>query len=399
MTRTLRSVVAVATVVALAQASASAQGVYLNEIYASHSGTDTFEYIELKGPAGMVLDNFFVCIVEGEGSATNQGTLDHAWDLTGYTIPASGFFMLATNGTPHDYHIVNGNSSTLPEQDAIENGTETFYLVDCGNATNSAALQASEHTDIDPDGDNITTIPTLGTIVDIIGMTDDALVGSSPANDNLMDGAQLTVSPSNQFPAGIFRCHDAPNPWCPDFLAFDPIVNLVPVPRTPGAPNNDCPTVPCASGNPPVNYCTAGTTTNGCNATMSATGTPSLAASSGFTVSVSNVEGAKTGIIFYGASGPVATPWGLGGSSYLCVKAPTQRSATQSTGGTNGACDGSMSLDLMAYLSANTGAIGGSTSASPFLAGQKAWLQGWFRDPPAVKTTSLSDGLEITFVP
>jgi hypothetical protein len=33
------------------------------------------------------------------------------------------------------------------------------------------------------------------------------------------------------------------------------------------------------------------------------------------------------------------------------------------------------------------------------MSGQNAWLQGWFRDPPAVKTTSLSDGLQITFVP
>ena len=148
-----------------------------------------------------------------------------------------------------------------------------------------------------------------------------------------------------------------------------------------------------------VNYCTAGTTSNGCNATMSSTGTPSLAATSGFTVNVSNVEGAKTGIIFYGATGPVATPWGIGGSSYLCVKAPTQRSASQSTGGTLAQCDGSMTLDLLAYLNANPSAIGGASSASPFLAGQNAWLQGWFRDPPAVKTTSLSDGLQITFVP
>jgi hypothetical protein len=60
---------------------------------------------------------------------------------------------------------------------------------------------------------------------------------------------------------------------------------------------------------PSVNYCTAGTTTNGCVATMSSTGTPSVSASSGFTLDVTNVEGQKTGIIFYGASGPVATPW------------------------------------------------------------------------------------------
>jgi hypothetical protein len=41
-----------------------------------------------------------------------------------------------------------------------------------------------------------------------------------------------------------------------------------------------------------------------------------------------------------------------------------------------------MTIDLLAYLAANPTAIGGSSSTSPFLAGQNAWCQGWFRDPP-----------------
>ena len=146
--------------------------------------------------------------------------------------------------------------------------------------------------------------------------------------------------------------------------------------------------------NAPVNYCTAGTTTNSCTATMSATGSPSVSQTSGLMVSCNNVEGVKQGIIFYGNIGPVASPWGIGGSSFLCVKSPTQRTGTQNTGGTANQCDGTMSLDLLAYLAANPTAVG-----NPFSAGQKCWIQGWFRDPPAVKTTSLSDGLEITFVP
>jgi hypothetical protein len=31
--------------------------------------------------------------------------------------------------------------------------------------------------------------------------------------------------------------------------------------------------------------------------------------------------------------------------------------------------------------------------------GNKAYVQAWFRDPPAVKTTNLSDGLELTYQP
>jgi hypothetical protein len=138
---------------------------------------------------------------------------------------------------------------------------------------------------------------------------------------------------------------------------------------------------------PVTSYCTAGTTTNGCNPAMSAIGTPSISASSGFVLVASNVEGQKQGLIFYGINGPIAVPWGSG-SSYLCVKSPTQRTPVQSSGGTVGACDGVLASDWLAFLAANPGALG-----SPFGAGTNVWAQAWFRDPPSPKTTNLSNGL------
>ena len=144
----------------------------------------------------------------------------------------------------------------------------------------------------------------------------------------------------------------------------------------------------------PVTYCTAGTTTNNCNASMSSTGTPSASATSGFTLTVGSVEGQKQGIIFYGVTGRAATPWGVGGTSLLCVKAPTQRTGSQSSGGTLGACNGSLVLDWNAWRAAHPAGVG-----SPFAAGLVIDAQGWFRDPPAVKTTSLSNGIEFTLQP
>jgi hypothetical protein len=143
---------------------------------------------------------------------------------------------------------------------------------------------------------------------------------------------------------------------------------------------------------PPNNYCTAGTTTNGCNATMSGTGVPSASAGSGFTIAVANVEGAQTGILFYGMT-PLASAWGAG-SSFLCVKSPLERMGVQSAGGTNGLCDGALSIDWNAYIAANFGAVG-----TPFVGGETVYAQGWFRDPPAPKTTSLSDALQWTVSP
>ena len=146
-------------------------------------------------------------------------------------------------------------------------------------------------------------------------------------------------------------------------------------------------------GAPPTSYCTAGTTTNGCTATIAASGIPSVAASSGFTLSISNVEGQKQGLIFYGVNGRQAVQWGVG-SSFLCVKSPTQRLPAQSSGGTVSSCNGSLSADWLAFIAANPTSLG-----VPFSAGATCQVQGWFRDPPAPKSTSLSDALEFTLVP
>jgi hypothetical protein len=145
-----------------------------------------------------------------------------------------------------------------------------------------------------------------------------------------------------------------------------------------------------ASGMP---YCTAGTTTHGCTAQISGSGLPSISAPAGFTLSVSGVEGNKAGLIFYGVSGRTALPWG-GGSSFLCVKPPTQRLPAQHAGGINGACNGSLSLDWNAWRNAHSTGLG-----APFAPGQSVWAQGWFRDPPAPLGTSLSNGLEFTLTP
>jgi hypothetical protein len=145
---------------------------------------------------------------------------------------------------------------------------------------------------------------------------------------------------------------------------------------------------------PPIaNFCTAGTSTNGCSATISWTGTPSVTQSSGFDLLTSDVEGQKQGLYFYGINGDVAFPWGLS-SSWFCVKTPTQRFAPQNSGGIAGQCTGALSVDFSAFLTANPNALG-----APFSAGDQVWLQSWFRDPPSSKTTALSDGLRFTMQP
>jgi streptogramin lyase len=144
----------------------------------------------------------------------------------------------------------------------------------------------------------------------------------------------------------------------------------------------------------PAVYCTAGTSTNGCVPSIAASGTPSASASSGFTISVGQLEGQKSALVFYSISGRQASPWGLNSTSLLCVKAPVQRMAAQNSGGLGGSCNGAIGQDWLAFLAANPGALG-----APFASGDVVQARGWYRDPPAAKTTNLSDGLEFTLEP
>ena len=147
----------------------------------------------------------------------------------------------------------------------------------------------------------------------------------------------------------------------------------------------------------PVTYCTptAPGTSSGCIPSISATGNPDVAHSNSCVITVADVEGAQSGIIFYGVHGTVNLPWcSVGGSSFLCVKAPLWRTPVQNAGGTYGTCTGLLTLDWNAYQLANPTADG-----NPWSAGDQAHIQGWFRDPPACKTTFLSEALEFTYLP
>jgi len=76
------------------------------------------------------------------------------------------------------------------------------------------------------------------------------------------------------------------------------------------------------------------------------------------------------------------------------VKAPVQRGPAQSSGGTAGACDGSLTLDWNAFQAAASAPLG-----SPWIAGAKVYVQAWHVDPPAPKGSTLSNAIELTCLP
>ncbi len=339
-----------------------------NEIYASMTGTDNLEFVEIVGTPSASLDNFVICIVEGDATSA-FGTLDRVIDLSGLSIPADGYFVAGNTAVP-------GIDLDIGASNVLENGTNTYYLIEETLAGSIALLLG---TDVDPDGDLATVLPTLGTVHDIIAPVDSL-------TDVVFDNAGM-VGPDGTFlPAGIYRDGDYPNSWCgQSFLDFDPGVNTS-EPSTAGAANS-----PCASTET-VAYCTAGTSASGCQAVLWTSGAPSATAANGFSVTGGCVEGAKDGLFFFGVNGRQANSWG-NGSSFQCVVPPVQRGGLQVGTGTSGNCDGYFNQDLNARWTAKPAQNPGS--------GAVVQAQLWYRDPmnTSNQTTSLSGAVEFTVLP
>jgi len=142
-----------------------------------------------------------------------------------------------------------------------------------------------------------------------------------------------------------------------------------------------------------TNYCTSGTSAIGCTPTMSAAGAASAAATSGYFVTTSNIEGQRQTNTFYsllGAKTP-PTPFGAG---FLCVKAPTQRIGSVQASGTSSMCDGTVSIDVLAWAQTHP-----SGEGAPYTAGMTLDFQCAIRDPLSPGTRVMSDALQVTLLP
>ncbi len=160
--------------------------------------------------------------------------------------------------------------------------------------------------------------------------------------------------------------------------------------RTPGslgsALSNAFPIDPSICSEPVV-YCTAKVNSLGCASAIASIGTPSASAGSGFVVTASNLLNQVSGVLFYGKTGPAATPFQ---GAFFCAQPPVTRTLGQNSGGDPppiANCSGTFGLDFNAWIA------GGSDPA--LTPGQEVWAQYWSRDPllPPPDKTNLSDAL------
>ncbi len=283
-------------------------GLQVNEIYASHAGTDNREFIELTGPPGEPLDGHMVLIVEGDG--TSAGTLDRVWDLTGFSYPGSGIFVLGDAGVVPPPDFVLGTSDT------IENGTETIYLIEAGQPS---VVLAALGTNVVLSG-SATMIPTWGDIIDHFALVD----GGYPATDTVYDEAPVFGPDGTFLPSGIYRCSDETFDWAPAFLDFDPGVPG-PHPASPGNANQSCapgvvictgePGTPCPCGNHSLPGSGDGClNSQGQGGRLRATGAASLG-SDGLVLLGSQMSANGPGLYFQGTArinGGLGNPFGDG---------------------------------------------------------------------------------------
>lgn len=179
--------VAAALFASCLSSTAGAQ-LYLNEIFfdPGSSGADLVdardEYIELRGPAGMSLDNHYLIFIESEDDSNDTGPaglIDNIFDLNGRSLGSNGFLVIrpggnktgdATDSGPSQYTLVpgatdlentgpgagygSGATSTIGASDVgnegtIENGAFTAMLIHVDSVAGAAPVL-----DFDLDTDN-----------------------------------------------------------------------------------------------------------------------------------------------------------------------------------------------------------------------------------------------------
>ncbi len=134
-----------------------------------------------------------------------------------------------------------------------------------------------------------------------------------------------------------------------------------------------------------ANYCTSKpSSVASCTPTLSAVGTPSSSAGSGFVVTAGATPGGNSGLFIYTVNGaqavPISNPYG-----FVCISTTGLfRIAPQVSPGSPAVCDGQYTIDFNAYYATQT--------LDPNLvSGSQVDLQCWYRDPPNTGGANLTN--------
>jgi len=199
--------------------------VLINEWASNNPGTDEWEFVELVGVPFTLLDNLSIVLIEGEGSG--KGVVDRIIDLTGYTIPDDGYFVIGD---------ANVNPDLQMPINFIENGGNNILLVE--------GVSVTVNQDIDVDDDGIEDMPIGLAVFDGVGYG----TPTGPDPDAITYCGAWPVGPDYQYdPAAGARCSIF---WCTQVPIWATLCMAGTIPggvcdfagydvefATPGAPN------------------------------------------------------------------------------------------------------------------------------------------------------------------
>jgi hypothetical protein len=140
-------------------------------------------------------------------------------------------------------------------------------------------------------------------------------------------------------------------------------------------------------------YCTASTSQQGCSPTLRVDGYPSASQNAGFFVRVSGLPAQRPAVAMFGTA-LTNYAWSFGSTSTVCVAAPRVRMASLGSGGNSGSCNGSYSVDWLAFMTAHP-----TVPGHPVLPGRAYYVQVWYRDPGAPLNSNLTDAIAFTLCP
>jgi predicted extracellular nuclease len=169
------------TITASQQTSAATgDPVLLNEVLASHVGTDDTEFIELFGTPGTSLAGLSVIVVESD--VFSPGTIDRRFDFKPFhSLGPNGFFLIGNcGGVPANYGVTPDASIF---SNYLENSSLTVALVETASLTGDAVTGAE-------------------TVRDAVALTD------GDAGDTFFFGAPVIGPDGPFFPAGARRAID-----------------------------------------------------------------------------------------------------------------------------------------------------------------------------------------------
>ena len=206
---------------------APAKGLALSELRTKQGGQDLDEYLEISGPSGASLDGVSLVIVGGEGDDTN-GVIEGAVNLSGFTMPASGFFVVAEDS------FSLGIADKTEELPFNDNNNKTYLLV--FNFTGVV------NGDLDADNDCTLDSEPWDLLIDSVSIVDD---GDAKGGLTNCIYSTTTAGPDQFFtPAHFFVCDTANGTW--NYGPFG--TNDAGSNDSPGSPNpTDC-TAPSVCG-------------------------------------------------------------------------------------------------------------------------------------------------------